>query len=159
MTRSIKPPSELLVLAAFAVCAVEAQAQPVDGSTPNGPCAFLSVQEVEAATGIDVLSTERVPSHSDLRAVPARAGTICRYTTDSAVGAIDLSIYSSATHAEAARECDGRAADALSILSRTGRACIASGLAASISFQIAIGERWSVVARQLAEAILERAAE
>ena len=158
MTRSMRRASELLAWLVFSGSAVEAQGQPVDGSSLDDPCDFLSVQEIEAATGVDVLSMERLPSHSDVRAVPPRAGTVCRYTTSSAVGAIDLNIYSSATHAEASAECDGRASDAVSLLSQRGvRVCIASGLAASISLQISIGEQWRVVARRLAEAILERA--
>ncbi len=159
MTRSIRRASELLAWFVFAGSAVEARGQPMDGSLLDNPCGFLSVQEVEAATGLYVLSMERIPTHSDLRAVPPRAGTVGRYTTTSAVGAIGLNIYTSETHAEAARECDGRASDALSLLSRGARVCIASGLAASISLQISIGEQPRVVARRIAEAILERASE
>lgn len=121
-------------------------------------CDLMSVWEVEAATGVEVVSMERLSSLSDLRAVPPRTGTVCRYTTRGAVGAIDLSIYSRETYAEVAGQCDARAADALENLSRAGvPVCIAPGLIASLSVQSAVGYDWRTVMQKLAEAILQQA--
>lgn len=155
------------VLPLFALIACSA---PALTALPENPCDLLSVEELAAATGVEISGASRVLGHRETfeaarSGQEPRRGSICRYETPSEFGSIavifpdrrgPLASRSEPPNCGTQWPTSGSEDRRVGVSGGTASVCVGPDLVVWVSVQMGIGPRAPDAARGVARAILRR---